>query len=140
MPAKIASMMPLASARPYLDVIGQRDPLRAARAIDVEADAGDDQQDEDERERAQEEAGPPKAERLMQRRFGDRPEYDTDDEGRARPLVVAQDAGDPAQHDEDDEVPPGPLAEIAAQDAEQEDEGYQDAGARPGQLAEPGCA
>src|SRR5688572_4261042 len=95
------------------------DPCRGfARLPDVETDAGKDHGDQDDRDRAQEEARAPDRKRFEQRVLRNGSQDDADDEGRARPVMALEEVANAAKEDEQDKVFPRPGAEITAKQSQ----------------------
>ena len=68
------------------------------------------------------------------------PKDDADHEGRARPVVALQEIGEPAEEEDEHEVLPRVLAEVAAEDGEDENDGNHQAGLHIGKLLIQGAA
>src|SRR5882672_11429763 len=81
--AKTATIRPLMRMRPS-SMAGHRG-MGLARAVNIKTDAGEDERNQNKRNRAPEKAHPEQPDRLLQGILGDLPENDADDEGRARP-------------------------------------------------------
>src|SRR6185503_21348289 len=110
-------MMPATRTRP--STMG-RDRFSVPRAPEIEDDARDDHRDQHERDRAQEELVAEDGERLEQRILGDLAEDDADHERRTRPVMALQQVAEPAHEEDENEVLPRVLADIATEDREDE--------------------
>src|SRR5262245_49266123 len=106
-------MMPAVRTRPSTM---DRNRLSVPRAPEIEDDARDDHGDEHERDRAQEELVAEDGERFEKRILGDFAQDDADHERRARPVMALEQITQPTHEEDEDEVLPRVLADVAAED------------------------
>src|SRR5258706_3502017 len=109
-------MMALTRMRP--SSMARHSLVGTARAPKVEADAGEDHRNQDQRNRPPEETRAKKAYRLLQGILGDLSENDPDDERRARPIVPLEQVTQASHYHDQDEVLPNAAIQITAEQCE----------------------
>src|SRR5947199_7722688 len=110
--ANTTTMMPLTTIRPSSMAGHHRN---FARPPHIEADAGENQRDQNQRDRTPEEAWAPDTDRLQQRIFRDLSENYANDKGRPRPIMALEKVTEAAHHQNQNQVLPIALKQVTAQ-------------------------
>src|SRR5262249_16685517 len=105
----------------------------------IEADAGEDQRDQDQRNGPPEETRAEDRDGLLKRVLGDLAEDDADDERRARPIVALEQIAQASHHHDQDQVLPVAAEQVAPEQREHQDVGNEEARLHGAELADPGA-
>src|SRR6476646_3192069 len=129
------SMMALTRMRP--SSMARHCLVGPARAPKIEADAGQDHRNQDQRDRPPEKTRAKEADRLLQGILGDLAENDPDDEWRARPIVAFEQITEASHHQNQDEVLPNAAVEITTEERKHQNIGDEETRLHRAEPADP---